>query len=86
MLGNVDELAAAIIALARIPFRILVRHDRALRLENGARHDVFRSDKLDLGLLPAKLALDCIQNIRIAVRQPVREKAGEVASPCCGIA
>ena len=44
---DVDELAAAVIAPARIAFRVFVGHHRALRLEHGARHDVFRGDELD---------------------------------------
>lgn len=50
---HVDELATAVVALARIPFRILVGHHRALRLHHGAGDDVFGSDQLDLVPLAA---------------------------------
>ena len=50
-LGDVDELAAAIVAPARIALGVLVGHHRALRLEHGARDDVLRGDQLDLVLL-----------------------------------
>ena len=36
LLGDVDELAAAIVALARIALGVFVGHHRALRLEHGA--------------------------------------------------
>jgi hypothetical protein len=55
VLGDIDELAAAIVALARIALGIFVGHDRALRLEHGAGHDVLRGDQLDLVLLAAEL-------------------------------
>ncbi len=57
-LGDVDELAAAIVALARIALGILVGHDRALRFEHGAGDDVFRGDQLDLMALATELGLD----------------------------
>jgi hypothetical protein len=52
--GNIDELAAAIIALARIALGILVGHDRALGFKHGARNDVLRGDQLDLMALAAE--------------------------------
>ena len=64
LLRDVDELAAAIIALAWIAFRILVGHHRALRLEHGARHDVFRGDEFDAIALTAKLEFDRSGDLR----------------------
>ena len=46
-LGDVHELAAAVIALSRIALGVFVGHHRALRLEHGAGHDVFGRDQLD---------------------------------------
>ena len=57
-LGDVDELAAAVIAPARIAFGVFVGHDRALRLEHGAGDDVFRGDELDLVALAAEFEFD----------------------------
>ena len=54
LLGDVDELAAAIIAPARIALGVFVGHHRALRLEHGARDDVLRGDELDLVALAAE--------------------------------
>ncbi len=62
---NVDELAAAVIAPAGIAFGIFVGHHRALRLEHGARHDVFRSDEFDAVALTAELEFDRSGNLGI---------------------
>ena len=64
-LRDVDELAAAVVAPAGIAFGIFVGHDRALRLEHGARHDVFRGDELDPVALTAKLEFDRAGDLRI---------------------
>ncbi len=58
VLGHVDELAAAVVALAGIAFGILVRHHRTLRFHHGAAHDVLAGDQLDLVALAAKLVGD----------------------------
>ena len=55
-LGDVDELAAAVIAPAGIALGIFVGEHRALRLEHGARDDVLGGDQLDLVLLAVQLA------------------------------
>ena len=68
-LGDVDELAAAVIALARQAFGILVGQHRALRFEHGAADDVLRRDQLDLVALAAELERDGIGDLRIAVGQ-----------------
>ena len=64
-LGDVDELAAAVVALARIALGVFVGHHRALRLEHGARHDVFRGDQLDLVALAAELVGDRIGDLGV---------------------
>ncbi len=48
VLGDVDELAAAVVALAGIAFGVLVGQHRALRLQHGAGDDVLGGDQLDL--------------------------------------
>ena len=72
-LGDVDPLAAAIVALARIAFGVFVGHHRALRFQHGAADDVFRGDQLDLMPLPAEFALDRSRDIGIGLR----ERGGE---------
>ena len=74
-LGHVDELAAAVVALARIALGVLVRHHRALRLEHGAADDVLRRDQLDLVALAAELAPDGGENLRVAGGEILAEEA-----------
>ncbi|MBA7477379.1 hypothetical protein ES707_12788 [subsurface metagenome] len=64
-LGDVDPLATAVVARARIAFGVFVGHHRALRLQHGAADDVFGCDQLDLMPLPAELALDGRGDLRI---------------------
>ena len=45
-LGDVDLLAAAVVALAGVPLRVLVRQHAALGLKHGARHEVLGRDHL----------------------------------------
>ena len=68
-LGNVDVLAAAVIALARIAFGVLVGEHRALRLEHRAADDVLRRDQFDLVALAAKLFADHVENFWVGVGQ-----------------
>jgi hypothetical protein len=42
LLDDVDVLAAAVVAAARIALGVLVGEDRALRLEDGERSEVLR--------------------------------------------
>ena len=65
ILGDVDELAAAVVPLARISFRVFVGHDRALRLEHRPRDDVLRGDELDRVALAAEFELDRPRDLRI---------------------
>ncbi len=57
-LGDVDALAAAVIALAGIALGVLVGEHRALRLEHGPAHVVLGGDQLDVRLLPLALGDD----------------------------
>ena len=74
LLDLVDELAAAVVALARIALGVLVRQDRALRLAHGARDPVLGGDELEPGALAPLLLLDPvgdlgIDDLEIAVQQ-----------------
>ena len=75
ILGDVDELAAAVIAPARIPFRVFVGHHRALRLEHGTRDDVLGGDELDLVALAAEFEVDGAGDVRIGVGESGRKEA-----------
>ena len=68
-LGHVDVLAAAVVALARQTFGVLVGQHRALRLEHGAADDVLRRDQLDLVALPAEFAPDHLGDLGIGLGQ-----------------
>ena len=58
LLDDVDELAAAVVAPARIALGVLVGQDRALRLEDGAADDVLGGDQLEIGLLAVGFGAD----------------------------
>ena len=72
---DVDILAAAVIAPARQPFRILVGQHGALRLKDGAADDIFRCDQLDLMALAAQFQADRLGNFRIAFGEHGGEEA-----------
>ena len=74
LLGDIDELAAAVIAPARIALGIFVGQHRALRFEHGAADDIFRRDQFDLVALASELVADHIRDFRIALRERRREK------------
>ena len=54
-LGDIDELAATVVALARQAFGIFVGQHRALRFEHGAADKVLGCDQLDFIALAAEL-------------------------------
>ena len=76
VLGLVDVLAAAVVAVAGIAFGVLVGEHAARRLEHGARDDILRGDQLDLVLLAAELALHATEQLGIALGQASREQVG----------
>ena len=47
-LDFIDELATAVVAFARIAFRVLVGHHATLRFQHRFAHDVFRGDQLQV--------------------------------------
>ncbi len=59
LLGNVDVLAPAVVALARVTFGVLVRQYRTLCVEHAGARVVFRGDELDVIFLASNLALYC---------------------------
>src|SRR5215468_10305815 len=75
-LDHVDELAAAIVALAGQALRVLVGQYRALGFEHGAADDVFRGNQLDLVALARELAADRIGHFRIRPVERNGEKIG----------
>ena len=59
VLGNVNGLAATVVALARVALGIFVGEHRTLRLEHAARNKVFARDHLECVALAIEL---CGQN------------------------
>ena len=79
ILGDVDELAAAVIALTRQALGIFVGENRALRFQNGAGNDVLRGDQLDLVALPAEFQPNNLRDFGIDLAQRRREQRFHVA-------
>ena len=75
LLDDVDILAAAVIALARIAFGIFVGEQRAGGIEHGLRDDILGRDQLDLVLLALGLMLDRIEDLWVSVLEMPGEKA-----------
>ncbi len=83
-LGDINELAAAIIALARITFGVFVRHHRTLRLKHGAGDDVLGSDQFDLVALAAKLQRHGLMQRRIGISERGGKEAVRADGGRCG--
>jgi len=75
-LDDVDILAAAVIAPARIAFRIFVGEHRALRFEHSAADDVLGGDELEMILLALGLGKDGVGNLGIARRKTITKETG----------
>ena len=75
-LGDVDMLAAAVVALARIALRVLVRKHRPLALQNRQRDEVLRCDHLERPLLALELQREHVGDLWIDLRQRPVEEVG----------
>ena len=67
VLHHIYFLAAAIIALARIPFGVFIGQDAAHGRHHRGGHDIFRSDQLQIPALTEQLALHGLPDFRIRV-------------------
>jgi hypothetical protein len=65
LLGDVDEFAAAVVALAGIAFGVLVGQHRALRLEHARARVVLRGDQLDVVFLALPARRHRLRKLRI---------------------
>ena len=74
--GDVDILATAVIAAARITFGVLVGHDRALGFHHSGRNDVFGRNQLDLVALAAQFIGDRLVQFGIARGERFGEETG----------
>ncbi len=62
-LGLVDELVAAVVALARVALRVLVGEDGAGGAQDGGRGEVLAGDELDGRVLPILLPGDDVEDL-----------------------
>ena len=70
LLDLVDDLAAPVVAPARVPLRVLVRGHRPDGLEHRRPGEVLGGDQLDLAALPLELAAEQLGDLRIDVGEP----------------
>ena len=80
LLDLVDDLAASVVALARIPLGVLVRRHRPDRLEHRRPREVLGRDQLDLPALPVELAAEQLGDLRIDVVQTRRAELVEASA------
>ena len=68
-LHHVHELAAAVVAPAGVALRVLVREDRAERLEHRLGDEVLGGDHLELAALPLGLVADGFRHLGVGPGQ-----------------
>ncbi len=76
LLGDVDPLAAAVVAAARVALGVLVREHRALALEHRAGHEVLRGDRLERALLALELAAQHVGDLGVHLAERAVEVIG----------
>jgi hypothetical protein len=76
LLGDVDELASAVVALARVALGVLVGQDASLALEDRLRHEVLGGDHLERPLLALELVLEDLGDLGIDVGEGAVEEVG----------
>ena len=74
-LGDVDKLAAAVIAAPGIALGIFVGQHRALCFEHRARDDVLAGDQLDLRLLALQFVGNRGGQFRVRIGKRIIKKA-----------
>ena len=75
-LGDVDELAAAVVALARIAFRVLVGQHRPGGLEHRLADEVFRRDQLEPAVLAVTFVLQNGGDLGIGLGESAPHRRG----------
>jgi len=66
LFDNIDELPAAMEAVARVTLEGLVGHRMAESVEDGAAHDIFGGDQFDLVLLAVPFIIQGLGDKRVA--------------------
>ncbi len=74
--GNVDKLAATVIAPTGIALGVFIGQHRALRLEHPARDDILAGDQLYLRLLAVQLAGDGFRQFGVRVSKTGGKETG----------
>src|SRR5215471_20790384 len=72
LFGDVDTLAAAVVALAGIAFRVLVGELRTLRRHDRRTRVILGGDQLDVGFLAVVLATDGLPELGVRLLQGLR--------------
>ena len=67
--GDIDKLAAAIIAPARIAFGVLIGQHAAQCRQHGRRHVIFAGNQLDAFRLAPPFQLDRLKYLGVALGQ-----------------
>ena len=70
VLDLVDDLVAAVVALAGVALAVLVGEDRAGGAQHGRRGEVLAGDQLEGGVLALDLAVDERQDLVVGVARP----------------
>jgi hypothetical protein len=83
-LGLVDELAAAVVALAGIALGVLVGQHRSGGLQHRAADDVLGGDQLDLLALAGELAADGGGELGVALGEARGEEGVRSDGRPCG--
>ena len=65
ILHHIDLTASTIVAFSRVPFRILVGHDRPLGLQHCLGNKILRCDEFQIIFLPLGLQADGLRDFRI---------------------
>ena len=73
-LDDVDELAAAVVAPARIAFGVLVRQHRAGGFEDGAADEVLGGDELEAAVLARRLVADGLGDFGVGFRERAQHR------------
>ena len=85
LLGHVDELAAAVVALARVALGVLVGELAALGRHHRGGGVVLRGDQLDVLFLALVLALDDRGDLRVGVGEDGRTAVKHRSAPAAGV-
>src|SRR6185295_5074827 len=75
VLDDVDDLAAAVVALAGVALRVLVGEDGARRLQHRFGDEVLGGDQLEVAMLPLGLLAEDLGDLGIHIGQPPNHTA-----------